>query len=145
LNSNHPQFGESLEWLREELSFAIVDPDPSPGREVRVNANERFECTIESTSKEEPSAELRRGAEARGFAVERVVDRFRFGPNMGKEFTCYRITRSSMYVETAVREAIELFLLLTSQTRNEWLWITAENYAARGEPERPSVWPPAGT
>ena len=143
--SDHLQLGEAVEWLREELSFAIVDPRTTAGREVRANANERFECTIESTSKEEPSSDLRSKAAARGFTVERVTDRFHFGPKMGQEFTFHRISRSSMDVETAAREAIELFHLVSGQPRTEWLWITNENYADRGEPERPLAWPPAGT
>jgi hypothetical protein len=145
MNSDHPQLGEAVEWLQQELSFAIVDPSNPPGREVRVNANERFECTIESTSKEEPSADLKRNAEARGFTVERVTDRFHFGPKMGQEFTFHRIARGSMDVETAAREAIELFLLVAGQSRSDWLWITNENYADRGKAERPLSWPPAGT
>jgi hypothetical protein len=145
MNFDHPQFGEAVEWLRDELSFAIVDPTKSVGCEVRVNANERFECTVESGSKEEPTTSLTSKAEARGFRVEKVVDRFHFGPNMGKEFTFYRISRGSMDVETATREAIELFLLVSGVPRSEWLWITNENYADRGKPDRPPTWPPAGT
>jgi len=141
MNSDHLQFGEALEWLREELAFAIVDPNTSSGCEVRVNRNDRFEYTIDSTSVDEPSTALTRLVKARGFTVERVESRYRFGPKTGQTFTFYRISRRLTELEAAVRETIELFLLLSDRPRSEWLWITNENYDDREEPKPPTSWP----
>jgi hypothetical protein len=145
MGNDHPQLSEAIEWLQQELSFAIVDPNGAQFLEVHAGANERFECAVESTSKEEPPAEFKNKVAARGFTVERVTDRYRFGPKVGQEFSFHRISRHSMDVEIAAREAIELFLIISGLTRNDWLWITNKNYADRGEPERPLNWPPAST
>lgn len=137
LAADHLQLGEVLERLGHDAACSIVDPREEHVREVAVRLNERRRWTVEARVNDKPPTDVLALLSADRFDVARVEDQVRLGPNRGKHFAYFLIHRAFDDVEAAARAGLALFARLWPPPAGEWLWITAENYADRGEPDPP--------